>query len=288
MDHPGEIASTPVQEISIDESRFGGSQRGGQVDALRDDKLRQAAEILLTARRQRTPILNLPEGLRPVTLAEAYHLQDIVAEAIGPVGGWKVGAPSPNAEPLCAPMPLRGGFATANSVIRSSYSRLRGVEAEIAFLLGRDLPAREAAYSRDEVVAAIASAHPAIELLESAFEEPDHADRLSVIGDLQSNGGFAYGEAYPGWQAVDLARETATVIIDGVVRVEATGSNSAGNDLLRLVVWMANAGQVRTGGLKAGDWITTGSWTGRNLAVAASEVLMRFSSFGEVRISFAG
>ena len=283
MSVPGEVASSPVQGVVID-----GSQLGGPVDALQDDKLRQAAEVLLAARRERTPIVSLPEGLRPATLAEAYRLQEIMVEAIGPIGGWKVGAGSAEAAPLCAPIPLRGGFATANSVIRSSYSRLRGVEAEIAFLLGHDLPMRDGAYSRAEVVAAIASAHPAIELLESAFEEPDHVDRLSVIGDLQSNGGFAYGDAYPGWQQVALARETATVIVDGVVRVEATGSNSAGSDLLRLVVWLANEGQFRTGGLKAGDWITTGSWTGRDLAIAASEVLVRFSSFGEIRISFEG
>ncbi len=257
------------------------------VDPQRDDRLREAAEVLLAARRDRNPVLSLPEGVRPASLAEAYRLQEIMAAALGPVGGWKAGALSPDAVPLCSPMPLRGGFATTNSVIRSTFSRLRGVEAEIAFRLGKDLPLRETPYSRDEVIAAIASVHPAIELLESAFKDPDDADRLSVIGDLQSNGGFAYGDPYRGWRDVDLSRETATMIIDGVVRVEATGSNSAGTDLLRLVVWMANEGQFRTGGLRAGDWITTGSWTGRSLAIAASEVIARFSTFGEVQISFA-
>jgi 2-keto-4-pentenoate hydratase len=257
------------------------------VDPFNDDKLRQAAELLLAARRDRTPIASLPEGLRPASLAEAYHLQDIMISILGPIGGWKIGAPSPDAVPLYSAMPVRGGFAGANSVIRSSYSRLRGVEAEIAFLIGHDLPPRQRPYSREEVVAAIASAHPAIELLESAFEDPDETDRLSVIGDLQSNGGFAFGEAFPGWQDVDFAREIATLIVDGVVRREATASNSAGTDLLRLVVWLANEGQARTGGLNAGDWITTGSWTGKGLAIAESEVVARFSSFGGLHITFA-
>jgi hypothetical protein len=35
--------------------------------------------------------------------------------------------------------------------------------------------------------------------------------------------------------------------------------------LLRLVLWLANEAQSRTGGLLAGQWITTGSWTGKNL-----------------------
>ncbi len=50
--------------------------------------------------------------------------------------------------------------------------------------------------------------------------------------------------------------------VDGMVRVERTGSNTSG-DLMRLVPWLANEGAVRTGGLKAGQWITTGSWTGQ-------------------------
>ncbi len=264
----------------------GETNLGGPVDALNDDKLRQAAEILLGARREKKPIQALPEGLRPTTLAEAYHLQDIMIETLGPIGGWKVGAASAEAAPVCAPMALRGGFAETGSIVHSRFSRMRGIEAEIAFLLRRDLPVRQEEYSRDEVVASIASAHPAIELLESAFEDPDEADPLSVRGDLQSNGGFAYGPPYAGWRDADLAGETATLIVDGVVRVEKTGANTSGPDLVRLLVWLANEGQYRTGGLKAGDWVTTGSWTGKGLAIEASEVIARFSNFGEVRISF--
>jgi 2-keto-4-pentenoate hydratase len=257
------------------------------IDAIEDDLLRQAAEILLEARRSRQPIQSLPEKLRPSTLAEAYRLQDILVSALGPVGGWKVGAASPVAEPLCSPMPLLGGFAASNDTIAHTFSRYRGAEAEIAFLLGRDLPTRDQPYTRDEVVAAIASAHPAIEIMETAFDDPDRVDRLSVIGDLQMNGGFAYGPGLSGWRGVDFTQESASIIVDGAVRVEGKASNPGGTDLLRLVTWLANAGQSRTGGLSAGDWITTGSWTGKVLASPGSEVVARFSSFGDARIHFA-
>jgi 2-keto-4-pentenoate hydratase len=258
------------------------------ISAAEDDRLREAAEILLAARREVIPIVSLPEKLRPTTLAEAYHLQDIMSSALGPVGGWKVGAPGPDAEPLCSPMPLWGGYAQSGATIGLGFSRLRAVEAEIAFRMGQDLPVRETPYSGEEVVAAIASAHPAIEILEAAYADVDATDRLSIIGDLQSNGGFAYGPELRGWRDIDLSVESATMIIDGAVRVERTASNPAGTDLLRLVTWMANEGQARTGGLEAGEWITTGSWTGKAVASAGSEVIARFSSFGEVRIYFAG
>ncbi len=250
------------------------------------DRMRQAAEVLLAARRDRMPVADLAAELRPHSMAEAYALQDVIGLAMGPLGGWKVGAPSPEAMPMCAPMPLWGGYIKNGGQLGGNFSRLRGIEAEIAFLIGEDMPRRETPYSRAEVVAAVASAHPAIEILESAFEDPDAADRLSMIGDLQINGGLAYGPAVADWAEMDLSAETVKVVIDSAVRCETGMANTAGHDLLRLVTWMANEGQVRTGGLKAGDWITTGSWTGKLYASAGSVVEVSFAHFGTVAFSF--
>jgi 2-keto-4-pentenoate hydratase len=259
---------------------------GHRIPAVENDRMRQAAEILLQARRERMPIHDLPPSLHPHTLDEAYALQDIVAEACGPIGGWKVGAPSPDATPLFSAMPFWGGYRPSGVHLIDHFRRLRGVEAEIAFQLAHDLPPREQAYSREEVRAAIASVHPAIELLESAFFEPDKADRLALIGDLQSNGGFVYGPALADWEQVDLAHESVTVTIDGAVRFEGTASNTAGTDLLRLVTYLANEGSYRTAGLLAGQWITTGSWSGKAIASLGSTVEARFSTFGAVTLSF--
>ncbi len=250
------------------------------------DRMRDAAERLLEARRELAPIDNLPVELRPRTLEEAYTLQDIVAEAMAPVGGWKVGAPAPDAEPRFAPMPLWGGYMASGERLSNRYSRLRGVEAEIAFLLGEDLPRRTTPYTREEVATAIASAHPAIEILESAFTDPDAVEPLSMTGDIQINGGFVYGPGVADWPSIDLAGETVKVVIDGAVRCEAGMANPAGPDLLRLVTWLANQGQSRTGGLRAGDWVTTGSWTGKLYAVAGSSVQATFAHFGAVAFSF--
>jgi 2-keto-4-pentenoate hydratase len=257
-----------------------------KIPALENDRMHQAAEILLKARREVMPIPELPVKLRPHTLDEAYSLQDIMALAMGPIGGWKIGAPAPDATPIFSVMPLWGGFAASGNRIAGSFKRLRGVEAEIAFCLGKDLPRRAEPYTREEIIDAIACAHPAIELLESAYFDPDKVDRLSLIGDLQMNGGFVYGAPVGDWHSHDLAAESVTVTIDGMVRFEGTASNTAGTDLLRLVTWLANDGSYRTGGLKFGQWITTGSWSGKTLASAGSRAEVRFSGFGDVNLKF--
>jgi 2-keto-4-pentenoate hydratase len=181
-------------------------------------------------------------------------------------------------------MPL-DGFTTSGQQISREYRRLRGVESEIAFLMGKDLPPRATPYSRAELVDAIASCHPAIELLESGLLDPDAVDRLTAIADLQSNGGFVSGPAVEGWQDFDFTNESAQMNVDGFVRV-ANGKNAAGGDLLRLVLWLANEAQSRTGGLLAGQWITTGSWTGKIMADSGSVAMARFLKFGEVTVRF--
>ncbi len=256
------------------------------LSGLESNRMHRAAEILLRARREVAPIHDLPEDLRPHTLEEAYALQDKVGMAFAPLGGWKVGAPAPNATPLFSVMPLWGGYPRSGQRISRDLRRLRGVEAEIAFRLGKDLPPRRQPWTREEVVAAIVSAHPAIELLESAFVDPDKADRLSVIGDLQMNGGLAVGPACANWQSIDLGQESVTVEVGGETRFQGTASNSAGHDLLRLILWLANEGSGRTGGLRAHDWITTGSWSGKTFALPGSTVRAGFAHFGSVTVAF--
>src|SRR6266446_101837 len=80
----------------------------------------------------------------------------------------KTGKPGPEAEPAYAPI-----FTVSASPGRfpAKTQRLFGIEAEIAFRLARDLPKRDKPYTRDEIVAAIASMHPAIELVDTRFAD---------------------------------------------------------------------------------------------------------------------
>jgi 2-keto-4-pentenoate hydratase len=249
----------------------------------REQQLTDAADLLLDARRTGTPIVDLPAELRPESLEEAYFLQDHIAAAYGDIGGWKVGAPTAEATPMFAPMPL--AWIAASEATMEGVRRLRGLESEIAFRMGEDLPPRATPYTMEELVKAIASCHPAIEVLESGFEAPLTIERLSMIGDLQMHGGFVYGPAVEDWKKIDFKTEHVVIAVDGVVRVERTGSNTSG-DLMRLLPWLANEGAERTGGLKAGQWVTTGSWTGATMANSGSTAKVTFSTAGNVYLRF--
>lgn len=257
----------------------------GMMNGAREQQLIEAADLLLDARRTHTPIADLPIDLQPKSLEETSFVQDAIALAFGEVGGYKIGAPTAEATPSFAPMP-RAWMSPSPAILSGPTFRYRVVESEVAFLVGRDLPPRATPYTRAEVIAAIASCHPVIEELESGLIDPKAAASFSALADLQMHGAFVYGPAVADWQSIDFSAESVTLAIDGVVRAENTGSNTSG-DLLRLLPYLANEGAARTGGLKAGQWITTGNWTGVTFAPPAAEAEVSFAHLGRVSLQFA-
>ena len=255
------------------------------ISGTREAVLFETADLLLDARRTGRPMMDLPPANVPADMDEVYAIQDRIAENFGEIGGWKIGAPNPDATPMFAPMPA-DWMAASGSILSGERWRFRGLEAEIAFLVGQDLPPRETPYTREEVIAAMASCHPAIEVLESALSDPTKAEKMSMLADLQMHGGFVYGPAVENWQSIDFNTEKVTLEVDGVVRVERVGSNTSG-DLVKLLPWLANKGAARTGGLRKGQWITTGSWTGNTLASPDSAVTVEFAHAGTVDLRFA-
>lgn len=276
-------------QLSHDRTRLLSDTVGAMIKGFREQQMIEAADILLDARRTFTPITDLPTELKPTSLEEAYAIQDEMAVAFGDIGGWKIGAPAPDATPVFAPMP-HAWMASNAAVLSGRRYRYRGIEAEIAFLLGQDLPPRlteegETAYTREEVLAAVVSCHPAIEELESAYLHPTGVDRFTNFADLQMHGAFVYGPAFADWRSIDFTTERVVLAIDGTVRMERTGSNTSG-DFFRLLPYLANEGAARTGGLRRGQWITTGSWTGNTPAPAAAEVDVTFERAGRVSVRF--
>jgi 2-keto-4-pentenoate hydratase len=99
------------------------------------------------------------------------------------------------------------------------------------------------------------------------------------------HGGFVFGPAVADWKEIGFKTEHVFIAVDNAVRVERTGSNTSGN-LMRLLPWLANEGSKRLGGLKAGQWVTTGSWTGVTTADPRSSANVKFSAAGEVHLRF--
>jgi 2-keto-4-pentenoate hydratase len=244
----------------------------------------RAAQLLLQARTSGRPVVALPDGCVPRDVADAYRIQDATLAGLGPVGGWKVGAKSATAVPTCSPIPA--AFLLAEGcTVPASTCRLRGAEAEIAVRIGRDLPPRPQAYGEDDLAGAIAAVLPAIELADSRFDPREGQPALAALADCGGNSGLVLGAD----SKVPLPRTTAeqggAMRFDGQVVAEGYGGNPAG-DLLRLLTWLANHVAQRSGGLRKGDIVTTGTWTGVLFAPPGAAVHAEVFGIGGVHLRF--
>jgi 2-keto-4-pentenoate hydratase len=242
----------------------------------------EEAARLLTAARGGEPLAELPLGCRPQSDADAYQIQDAVIRRLGEtIGGWKVGAASATTEAFCAPI-----FARMIRPSPASYSgvelRLIAIEAEIAFRLGHDLPARATPYGRAEVTAG-ATIHPVIEVVDSRYADFQSLGRPSILADNYSNGGLVWGPAVADWEKLDLSRTEMRITEDG--KPFADSSMGAARDPVAALVDLANLMQAR-GGAKVGSFVTTGSWTGMVFTRHGAKIAADFGPLGRVEITF--
>src|SRR5262249_9559293 len=130
----------------------------------------------------------LPPELRPTSRADAYAVQALIEARSGkPLFGWKIAATSKAGQahigvdgPIAGRLLAERAFASG-ATLRFGRSGMRVIEAEFAFRFARDLPPRERAYDVGEVLDAVASLHPAIEIPDSRYADFAHAGEFQLI-----------------------------------------------------------------------------------------------------------
>lgn len=248
-----------------------------------------AARTLVKARRSGQRIEVLPDGAVPASEADAYHVQDTVAAFHGErVGAWKVGATHPNAQ---AGLGVSGPVASrlfAQALLEGDQELhddfvIRGVEAEYAFLLGADLPPEGAPYTREAIAAAVASVHPAIEVVDTRFTAAQQGPL--AVADNVNDAWWTRGEGVTDWQNLDMVNAPVNMYINGERVVAGSGAEVLGDPMVSLT-WIVNEHASAREGLRAGQFITTGSCTGLYRAPAACTARATFEGLGELSVHF--
>ena len=170
------------------------------------------------------------------------------------------------------------------SHIPAKMFRVIGVEAEIVYRFGRDLVPNKGPYARNDVLDGIVSMHPAIEIVDTRFKTFGALDPLSHRADQGNHGALIVGPALSDWRSLDPVRQPVTLIINGKHVCDTIGGNSA-VDPVRLLVWLANVGSRSLGGLRAGQFVTTGSCTGTIFVNSAAQVAIDFQRLGAMTLA---
>ena len=245
--------------------------------------VKQAVALLVTAHQSGTQISTRAEMPLPGA-EEAYAVQELVFAKIRPgerVRAWKVGSANVETEPAASPI-LRVHSSPAD-LPGSVFHRI-GVEAEIAYRFARELPRRVTAYAFEEIAAAVGEALVAIEICDTRLADWNTAPELWKLADFQNNAALVVGSGSAAWQSIDFRAQRACLLLDGEKRVNVTGAHPFG-DPFRLLPWLVAHCARRSGGLRAGDVVTTGSWGGVHYVKPGCTVRAQFDGIGEASVS---
>lgn len=246
-------------------------------------QIERAAALLVQARRDMKPLTGLPDALKPASIAEAHAVQDAVSRQLGKlIAGFKAMAPA-EGEPTRGI--IHGGtIHQTPCALPSATVPQCGVEGEVAFIFRHGLPARAAPYTRNEV-AAVLDACAAIEVVHSRFGQTAPVSNLEKLADSISNGALVHDVPTAHWRGLRLGKLKVTLTVNGVTEMEKTGGHPTG-DPLGVAVVLANLWRDK-GGVRAGQFVTCGSFTGLKFLKPGDVCAVRFEGLGAAEVTFS-
>lgn len=203
-------------------------------------------------------------GPTPSSMPEAFAIQSAVRTTIGwTLAGWKIGCTSERAQkalhtdgPFPGPL-YRERIYPAGTHVETLASNSRTTEPEVAFTLAHDLPARDEPWSVDEVLDAVATVHPSIEIVNPRLPKGFN----DVVEWYVADGGLSHalvlGPGVKPLKRAEYAKITNRIAINGISKYTGVASNALGGPELALA-WLANSLIGKGLFLRSGDVVTTG------------------------------
>ena len=228
--------------------------------------MKAAADLLWTYWQEGRRVMALPEDLRPHTREQGYAIQALIASRSAfPLFGWKIAATSKagqahiNVDGPMAGRLLRERVFLAGAAVPFGANHMRVIEAEFAFKMAADIAPRNTPYVAGEVLAAVGSLHPAIEIPDSRFDDFTQVGAAQLIADNACAHYFVLGEATAAdWRSMDLVHHDVTGTIAGRPPVSGKGGNVLGDPRIALT-WLANELSSLGLTLRGGEVVTTGT-----------------------------
>ncbi len=160
------------------------------------------------------------------------------------------------------------------------------VEAEIAFVMGKDLQGDT--HSMEAVADAVAEVAGAIELIDIRIVpgEDGIAPAMNhMIAANLSHAGVILTKQRSKLEGFNLVDEEAKVLVDGVEKASGKGGQIMGTTPMDALYWIANALPGQGKYLRAGDVVITGGLYENPTLVAGSTAEVQFDSFGSITVS---
>lgn len=238
--------------------------------------------LLLKAHRSGVPITVAPE-LEPATADLAYAIQrEVLAQRKLSIGGWKVGAKSPQVNAQYAALPSDCVMPEPAYLPLAHYPSI-GVELEIAFAFSRSFPPRAEGYSSREILAGLSTMGAAIEIVSSRIAGWPDCGKLSQLADMQNHGALIVGEMVEYDENFPFLDPLAEMRMENELLFTGTGRNPAG-DPRWLLPWIVNYRCAQNQAVNAGEIITTGSYVGMHFPQKTGAIHGQLGNLPPVRL----
>jgi 2-keto-4-pentenoate hydratase len=257
--------------------------------------LREAAQLIATARTSRKPLAALPQRFVPKSIEDGYRVQSqahrLLEGLLGPRVGYKIGCTSEVMQKyLAIPHPCAGGVHARgvhqSGVVLQAADFVRvGVECEIAVRLGKDLAPAGAPFTADSVADGIECYLPAIEIVDDRYVQWETLGAPTLVADDFFATGIVLGQPVARSGVADLLGVEGRALVNGREQGRGTGADVLGHPHNALA-WLANHLADRGTVLRAGEIVMTGSLVKTLWLQAGDEATMEFSTLGNVQVSF--
>ncbi len=256
---------------------------------MNQERISESADIIWTTWKSSALIEALPEHCRPSNRKEAYAIQAEVARlSAQPLFGWKIAATSTEGQehigvdgPLAGRL-LAGRVLESGAQLVLGHNLMKVAEAEFAFRIGQSLPPRAENYSMEEVLAAVETLHPAIEIPDSRYTDFATVGAPQLIADNACACWFIIGpETKADWRKYDLSKHAVTAWRNDELAARGVGANVLGDPRLALT-WIANELRNQGSGLEAGKTVTTGTCVVPQAIASGETIRADFGDFGSV------
>jgi 2-keto-4-pentenoate hydratase len=226
----------------------------------------RAAQLLLQTWDENRRIDAIPETIRPADRQSGYAIAAELARQTGDdVAGWKIAATSEAGQrhinvdgPLCGRI-YRRRLLGAGASVKLGDNIMKVAEAEFAFRFWRDLPPRAAAYTRPEAMEAIDTLHLSIEVPDSRYGDFTKVGAAQLIADTACACWLVLGPPVAAsWRDVDLSTHQVMAFRNGQLAAQGSGKAVLG-DPRDALTWFVNEASRFCGGVRAGQFVTTGT-----------------------------
>ncbi len=261
---------------------------------MNQEQISESANILWQHWMRSEQIDELPDHCRPSDRYEAYAVQAQIAQLSGQkVFGWKIAATSKAGQKHIGVDGPLAGRLLSNKVMESGIrlrlgkNLMKVAEVEFAFQMRESLPPRAGEYSMEEVVNAVATLHPAIEIPDSRYSDFVNVGAAQLIADNACACWFVLGPATKvDWRKHDLAGHAVTMWRNDAVAAEGSGANVLDDPRIALT-WIANELRSQNTGLLAGEVVTTGTCVLPHAIAPGDTIRADFGEFGTAVVEIA-